>query len=69
MPEGFSIAHIRKVLFDEYGLYLIDEHQGYKANRYRRFHTYRVVNEDNHIIMEHVTLKALANFLKQLDVY
>lgn len=69
MPNGYSVSHIKKVLFDIYGLYLIDENVGYKGNRYRRFHTYRVVDETNTIILEHVTLEALADFLRKNGDY
>lgn len=69
MPNGYSVSHIKKVLFDIYGLYLIDENVGYKGNRYRKFHTYRVVDENNTIIMEHVTLKSLADFLRKNGDY
>ena len=60
MAEGFSKAHIEKVLWDAYGLYLIDEHEGeYKAYRYIQYHTYKVVNESGTVLARHITLKAL----------
>lgn len=68
MPNGYSVSHIKKVLFDIYGLYLICENQ-YKGHRYRRFHTYRVVDGNNTPILEHVTLKAIADFLRQNGDY
>lgn len=70
MADGYSKAHIEKVLWDVHGLYLIDEHRGeYKAYRYRQYHTYQVVNESGTVLARHITLKALADFLKSKDDY
>ena len=70
MAEGYSKSHIEKVLWDVYGLYLIDEHKwDYKAYRYIRYHTYQVVNEAGTVLARHITLKALADFLKTKGDY
>ncbi len=69
MAEGYSKAHIDKVLWDVYGLYLIDENQGYKSHRYIRYHTYQVVNEAGTVLARHITLKALADLLKAKGDY
>ena len=70
MPKGYNKAHIEKVLWDTYGMYLIDEHAWeYKAYRYRRYHTYKVVDEHGNVKMNHITLKALADFLKKEGDY
>lgn len=69
MAQGFSKTHIDKVLYDAYGLRLVDEHQGYKAYRYRRFHTYKVIDRTGAVIAEHITLKPLADFLKAAGDY
>ena len=67
MARGYSVSHIKKVIFDIYGLYLIDE--VYKGHRYKKFNTYRVVDENNTIILEHVPLKVLADFLRENGDY
>lgn len=67
MASGYT--HIKKVLFDIYGLYLIDENAVYKGHRYKKFNTYRVVDENNTIILEHVPLKVLADFLRENGDY
>lgn len=70
MAQGFSKSHIEKILWDTYELYLIDEHAWeYKGYRYRRYHTYMVVDASENVIMRGITLKALADYLKAEGEY
>jgi streptomycin 6-kinase len=71
MPVGYSKSHIDKVLKEQYHYRLEDERgNDYKAYRYNPLHTYRVIDMDrNAIIMQHITLEALANVLKEQGDY
>ena len=70
IAHGYSYSHIRKLMWDIYGLYLIDMNENiYKASRYSPIHLYKLVDENNNVVLEFVTLKALADFLKQQGDY
>ena len=65
----FSRSHIEKVLREVYDHYTLQPIGGYKANRYRRFCTYNVLDADGNIIMRNVTLAAIGNYLKSQEDY
>lgn len=71
MAHGYSYARIKKRMWDIYGLYLIDMKENvYKAYRYPPYtHLYKLLDENNVIVLENVTLKALADMLKAEGEY
>lgn len=71
MPIGYSKSHIEKILLETFNYKMQDEHDNdYKHYRYNPLHTYRIIDLDtNTIIMQHVTLKALAQILKEYGYY
>lgn len=70
MAYGYSYSHIKKQIKSIYNLNLIDVNENvYKAYRYNPIHLYKLLDEDNNIVLENVTLQALATLLKKNGDY
>lgn len=66
----YSKKRIETRLAVLYGLHLQDEHDGeYKHSRYNHYREYSVLDSDNNIIMQHITLQALGDFLNAKNEY
>lgn len=70
MAYGYSYSHIKKQMKDIYNLNLIDVNENvYKAYRYDHIHIYNLLDEESNIVLENVTLQALATLLKKNGDY
>lgn len=68
IQQNYSIARVRKRFKEIYDLD-IRKVTGYKFYRYRRFIEYNVYNSDGECILQHVTLKSLAEHLIKKGEY
>lgn len=68
--KRYSKSRIRKLLYEIYGIKMVDVDYGYKSNRYIRFCQYNLyLEETNELIGEHVTLAALGDYLTSKGDY
>lgn len=68
LPRRYCIAKVKRLYKEIYDLDVANI-GGYKSNRHQLYEHYRVTDRDGNIVMDNVTLNALADHLVDIGEY
>lgn len=69
LDRRYSLARVRKIFKDIYNLSVVQADIGYKSHRHKPYMLYNVIDSENHLVMEKVTLNALGDYLVSENEY
>ncbi len=69
LGHRYSIARIRMIFKDVYGLTVVKRDLGYKGNRHVPYCLYDLVTPTGEVILENITLNAMGDFLASQNEY